>query len=188
MSILFCLKQAPSYSDIYLISSAVQWRKTTLKHVLPKLADAQLQFVVHPINRSSTYSWDRGFNKQRAWGLRKRWCFKSKLWASNLEGLSSISQKLFLRCAVCTVVGSCWSRQNVGLVSIIVICRYPVSADRGWPKAFKAVNDMNTGQELCWFETEVYFKSKPESVNPQPSAWNFFFKDADFSQNTHWTT
>lgn len=56
----------------------------------------------------------------------------------------------------------------MGLVSITVICRYPVSADRGWPKAFKGVNDMNCGQELCLFETELYFRSKPECVNPQP--------------------
>lgn len=55
----------------------------------------------------------------------------------------------------------------MGLVSITVICRF-VSADRGWPKALKAVNDMNRGQELCSFETELHFKSKPECVNPQP--------------------
>lgn len=68
-------------------------------------------------------------------------------------------------------------------------------AHRGWPKAFKAVNDMNSGQELSLFEIQVYFKSKPERVNPQPVAicinftqWGFFFKDTDFSPNIHSTS
>lgn len=58
----------------------------------------------------------------------------------------------------------------MGLVSITVICKYPVSAHRGWPKAFQAINDMNSSQELSLFETAVYFKSKLECVNPQPVA------------------